>query len=60
MEELIQANTELLEQNEKLKKQLADKDDEDDATDLLGGGGGAKKQNMNSTMHAEMVIELND
>lgn len=59
MEELIQANTELLEQNEKLKKQLADKDDEDDATDLLGGGG-AKKQNMNSTMHAEMVIELND
>lgn len=60
MEELIQANTELLEQNEKLKKQLADKDVEDDATDVLGGGGGAKKQNMNSTMHAEMVIELND
>ena len=58
IEELIQANNDLLEQNENLKKQLADRDGEDDANDLLGSG--AKKQNVNEKMHAEMVIELND
>ena len=60
IEELIQANNELLEQNEKLKKQLADKENEDDdATDLLGGRSSAMNK-VNEKLHAEMVIELND
>ena len=63
MEELIQANNELLEQNESLKKQLAEKDGADaDPQDGAGVPDGKKRGAAadSSSLHAEMVIELNE
>ena len=63
MEELIQANNELLEHNESLKKQLAEKDGsgnglQDGADSLDSKRRGAAGDSSN--LHAEMVIELNE
>ena len=64
MEELIQANHELMESNEKLKAQLAEKTAQIDAVHLSGAsldGTPAGNQASNvDNLHAEMVIELNE
>ena len=59
MEELIQANHELMEQNEQLKEQLTEAlgQASDSQNDPSGSG---KKQTVSDSLHAEMVIELNE
>lgn len=71
MEELIQANYELMEQNEKLKRDMVTKEDQYQAETDAGVGKtsekGSTKGNLNTkkqaesdSLHAEMVIELNE
>ena len=60
MEELIQANHELLEQNEKLKRDMDEA--EEQANSRVHSDQPQKKHSAanDNNLHAEMVIELNE
>lgn len=59
MEELIQANHELMEENEKLKAKIIEASGSV-SNSYDASGDMAKKQTVSDNLHAEMVIELNE
>ena len=59
LEELIQANHDLIEENEKLKQQVAQKGEDDQDSNAPGEKDSSSKK-VNDNLHAEMVIELNE
>ncbi len=59
MEELIQANHELMEENEKLKVKIVEASSSVQDPNMASGDL-AKKQTVSDNLHAEMVIELNE